>query len=448
MPRQARKTVRKRGVRPASVPDKMSADAVADTVADEGMLMGPVEQIDRPAGVFDNIGDDSYVAVFWWSPESKQYEYQGRLETDPTESDIQEFCGGGKYTLREMARDEDSGRMMYRRQRTVKVAGEHFEPKIKRAKGTDDSKPEVHTKGEAPGVAGLTEAITAQIIQLLNQGQAMTKQQMDGITALYDAMRRQADRPQDDTTSKILLAMVQQQTAIMQALLTGKQSDDRPDPIAMVEKIGNVLKAASPSNTGLKEALEAVSAIINLRTDVEGAGPVEDPLVKLATTYIPQFFELARQEKDKEVFVRKARAMLPASTVPEDMHPQQRKPQPEVEMQPWQKMLHAYRKHLLALAQNDTVPEDQATAIVQMMPAPAKAALRNLLSQEGAFEAILNFLPELQPYAQWTASFFQTLHMEFYPDLYDDDGNLKQGVLNVGEVEASDTAESLEGDNP
>lgn len=415
MPRATKKTA-KRTARPRSgparPPEQVTAEPDAEPLA---------EMVDtQPAGIFDSFGDDSYTAVFWHNPTSKQQEYQGRLDINPMEQDVQEFCGGGKYTLREMARDEDTGRMMYRRQRTLTLAGEHFEPKVKKP----DIKPEVGTRAAAPD--SLTEAVTAQIINLMTQGQAMTQQQVEGMTSLFRMMQEQQAQPKNDATEKLLLALMQQQTTLLQAMITGKQSDHTPDPIAMVEKIGSVLKAAAPSNTGLKEALEAVSAIISLKTDVDGlgGGADEDPVIKLATTYLPKFFELAKTETDRDKFVQRARAMLPESTTPPE---QSQQPKQEVQLQPWQQVLHHYRKQLLALAQSDADPEIQATAIANALPANVRSVLKNWLATESCYQDALAFLPEMQPYHMWVGRYLATLHIEFYPELYDDEGNLIAG---------------------
>lgn len=432
MPKRTKKTTRRRASS-VKVPN-------VDVTEEDTELLTEEEQ---PAGIFDSFGDDSYTAVFWHNPVSKQQEYQGRIDSNPTEQDVQEFCGGGKYTIREMARDED-GKMMYKRQRTITLAGNHFEPKIKRPKD-NDSKPEVEKKDEIS--SSLTNAITAQIINLLNQGQVMTKQQVDGMAALLETIRKQSEQPRDDTLLQLLLAVMQQQTSLIQSIATGRQ--DQPNPIDMIEKLSTIVRNTSGSPGGtVKDVIESMESVANMKLALSELNQQpRDPMdraINMFVDYLPQMIEMAKQEHDPNKLKAQVRKQL-LSTNPQAPSQSAQQQQGEQQMQPWQMALQAYRKTLLIMAQNDTDPETQAEATFQLMPSNAKAALRTLLADPEGFQKAMAFLPELQPYHLWAGRFFQVLHMNFFPDAYDDDGNLIGGNDNVVVENKTKEEETREG---
>ena len=442
MPRQKRTRATKGPVVAVETAVKTPAEPVAEPVAEPAM--GPVEDLGyAPASMFDNMDDDAYVIVSWLNPDTKTYEAQGRLEPgDDNEIKVQELCGGGKYMCREMARDPETGRMGYKRQRTMTIGGDHFTPKVK--KPVDASKPELGTR-EIPEVANLTEAISGQIITLLNQGQAMTATQVDGMRALMEMMAKQ--KPSEDTGFKeMMLAMMTQNTALMQAIVSNKpvEPPPQPDPIGMIEKIGGVLKATSPSSTGLKEALEAVTAIISLKRDVDDIGAIapETQGWALAAKYIPEFFKLAKEEKDEKKFTERAMAMLPASTDMTQGKPEPQ-PQPESEGPMWRQILLARKTYLMNIASLGADPEIMADAEFQQMPSAAKGLMGEWLANDNAFEMAMQVLPELKrEYPQWSERFFQRLHMNFYPELYEEpDGAIEEGSERVEGLGAREPGE-------
>lgn len=415
-------TRRSRNVTPAETPAETSAERAAEL----GVEIGEVLDLGGTSvDLFDSMEDDSYVSVLWFNPDTKLYELQGRLEKGSSEFDVQGMCGGGKYRLKEMVRN-DAGQMVYSRQRTIAIGGDHFPPKLETPK-----QPEVASK-EDGGNKTMNEIVTGQILTLIDRGQAMTQQQVEGITNLYKMMQEVKPASGDSEMMKLMVTMMGSLMTAMTTMMT-QQRPEAPvtDPIAMVEKIGGVLKATAPSQTGMKENLEGLSQLLDIKIGMnEIANPpqnMDDKLMGFAQERIGQLLDIIQKSQDPAA--KQAAAALPAgppttsqalpvnTPVGELKEAAQPKESP---LLPWQQVLQYVRSRLIGYATQSKNASVMADYEFEQMTPPVRAIISEWISNDNAFAMAIEQIPELEQYGQWAGMFFGRLHENFYPDLYDE----------------------------
>jgi hypothetical protein len=206
---------------------------------------------------------------------------------------------------------------------------------------------------------------------------------------------------------------------------------NRKDPNEIAAELIEKLK---PSTNGTADLLKTAETMVRLRELFPGGGggggESEDPTTIALKTFGPVVAEIlmAKQAEKGGAPVRvaaPAQAQIPA-TVPV----QQSTETQQVTEPGWVTALRPHVGQLARIAASGKDPYDFAHTVMSFfMPDAHKGTVRELVlpGAEDAATKLLEAFPPLQAYPGWVVEFIDGVRQELCPELYDDDGDEKEG---------------------
>lgn len=428
--------------------------------------------------IFEESGDDAYVVVSRLDPISKRWNLCFRVAPFEAKATIvQQFLGGGTYRMREFVRDE-GGAFVYGQQRQITIEGQ---PKpltdypgsaVVNERPMTERSPVEGPGGNAgpaaaiPGGAGvgINEVMTAGVLRLFDA----QNQNQENATKMMDVMiARSLNQPQTDW-SKVLVAAAPLITAFVNR---PKDPATTPlDTVAMIQQVAEIFKENTSKAGELKEQIAVIDSILGVKQKgldmlTPDAPPPEDAVDALVRQ-LPKFMEMMQDEQKMKLRragipvdeIVEGAAASPSAAAPTGPAAFPAQPagvsapaandpaKPEGPM--WQLILLSRKDYLLKMAQRNKDPVVLGEFEYEVMPDEAKGAVAEFLSHENAFEQIMTTLPELQQYQAWTAQFFETLHRNFFPDEYADEGEEDEVELHDQEGKVIDGSTEVPGPAP
>jgi len=350
--------------------------------------------VEGGSNLFDGMAEDSYVMLHKFDDASKSLVYVGKLfPGEATEEFLQESYGGGRWRCQEKVRDE-RGSWNISRTRTVMLAGPSKRVEdmpIRNRPGGPTGAPVVGTLN----VAGEPRGNSREMLDA-----AMTSQVMDLLKMSKEV------RPSSD--DKVLPLVMQQVTAmqgmlmkVMEVMSTPREpvGDPMANMVAMMGVMAEMFKTRDRAEapTDVTKLIEGMRALKDLSDDVNSPpGSTGDPIMDSIPRVLGLVESLASGQRANSPMGGKPTVATPNAA-------------PQVQAPLWHQLIVRSKGLLLNVASRGVNPEDAAQSMTVMMPEQHIGILKEFLAQADAVSTLMNTVPELQNFPDWTKRFVAAL---------------------------------------
>ena len=326
--------------------------------------------------LFDAMGEDSYVALKRRDDRSKQWVYHGRLSpSEANEEFIAATYGGGEYLAVEKVRRGDSGKYVFARQRTIKIAGAYKGVPLDRPIPDTPAGKGPETVGrDATGAVKMDDLMMSQFVQMMQMNNAVMKSVIE--TA------RPAGAPVD--WGAILGIVVPSLTTLMTAMMSGQAS--KRDPVEIAAELMDKLKANAAPVNPLKDRLEEMKLLREVGEAFGGGGGEPESIPGLLGRYAPDIIQALQGAKATDQGA--ARAALTSGA-------------PAKERPTILDVVASYLPRLTAAAASGRDPGMYAQVVVDQVPAPFRASLRALVVTPGVVDTLIQRHPPIAEHRDW-----------------------------------------------
>ena len=392
-------TTRRKSVRaPSPDPSEDPSEDPEETSPEEG-LSGAGSLFEKKAG------EEAYYLVYRRDDITRELVFQFRL-ADPnvTVERIQELRGGGEYQIKEK-RQNEQGSFVYGRQRQVVIDGPPKKleqiPEIAPLDGTAASPSAAVPVGVLgkPGV-DVNDIMSAGILNLFQAQQSIQ-------AAVLEQVKSMHDRPQINWA-----VMATALSPLLVKLLDRGPQAPQTDPVKLAMEIATIVKEGVSPPAQLKDQLEVVNSFLDIKERVMPG--TDDPVIALATTYLPKLIEVVQEEQRR-------RGQSPTSTAELEKQMQRRVASkaevPAVtggEVPVWQRLLTQRLKVLVKMAAQGKDPEVIADYEYEMLPDEYRGTVREWIAREDVLGLIEQWVPEAKQFPQWVEQFVMRLRELFY----------------------------------
>jgi hypothetical protein len=373
----------------------------------------PVEK-----SVEDEVGESVSGTIFEYRGEgrvgihrrddyTKKFVFHGYLTpSDATEAKVAELFGGGDYRLQLRYPDAETGHESIRAVKNFRLPGSYKPPTT--------SLPGVGTPQAAPVVGTLPPGgiqVGSNSREMLDA--AMTSQVMD-LLKMSKEMRPSGD----EKVLPLVMAQMQSMQAmllkVMEVMATPRDvADPTANMIAMMGVMAEMFKSRERAEapTDVTKLIEGMRALKDLSDDVNlPPGTTGDPLMDS----IPRVLGVVEQLAAGQRRNNPPQGVVPVST-PTPLPVQSAMPL-------WQQLVIRSKGLLLNVASRGVDPAEAAQSMAVMMPEQHVGILKEMLVQPDAVSTLMNVIPELQNYPDWTKRFIATLQEVFREEEEEEEG--------------------------
>lgn len=367
---------------------------------------------------FAQLPDDAVIYIWRRDDESKEFAATG-VTFAPDEFSVEkvrELLGGGTFQARAMVRDEQD-RKIPGGQRQFKIEGA---PKFPGSGVAVQVTPVQDARGGVPGSNARESIIDMGIMAMFKQMQDNSQMQMMMMKEMVESRKSSVDWG-------VILAAV---APIAASLITTMGSKKDPNEIAaeLIEKL-------KPSTNGTADLLKTAETMVRLRELFPGGGggggDAEDPTTIALKTFGPVVAEILMAKQAERGGAPTTRVAAPAQVqIPTTVPVQQSAETQQVTEPGWVTALRPHVGQLARIAASGKDPYDFAHTVMSFfMPDAHKGTVRELVlpGAEDAAAKLLDAFPPLQAYPGWVVEFIDGVRQELCPELYDDDGDEKEG---------------------
>lgn len=327
--------------------------------------------------LFDAMGEDSYVTLKRRDDRSKQWVYHGRLApSEANEEFIAGTYGGGEYLAVEKVRRGDSGKYVFARQRTIKIAGAYKGVPLDRPIPDTPAGKGPETVGrEQAGAVRMDDLMMSQFVQMMQMNNAVMKSVIDTARPTGAAIDWGA----------ILAIVVPSLTTLMTAMMQGQAT--KRDPVEIAAELMDKLKANTAPVNPLKDRLEEMKLLREVGEAFGGGGGEPESIPGLLGRYAPDIIQALQGAKATDQGT--GRPALPPGTTPAPERPT------------ILDVVVSYLPRLTAAAASGRDPGVYAQVVVDQVPVPVRASLRALVVTPGIVDTLLQRYPPMAEHRDW-----------------------------------------------
>lgn len=366
-----------------------------------------------PAKNPDEVGGPSAMALFDTTADTRirilrrddkdmRYIHHGVLAPEnANEETVGNMFGGGVYRAQLLVKDE-AGREVIKNQREFRLPGPYKPPQGDLPTGT----PIVASTGVSvqaarpagvPQIGDILSAGVLQLFQSMSLMQQQSTQMMEAQSKSFTLLMERAVNHKE--TDWVALAAA---ASPLIAAWIGKSPEDRPDPLEMIEKVTNLVRANTGQQSNLKDMAEAMAAIADMRDAFGGGGPTGDPLMDSLPKLITLIGDGIEMQK---------RHAGGGASLPGQQPPVKALPAGSPVLTGWQKLLASQRGRLVDLARRGVNPELAAEMAVEVLPEQYRGLLVEALKDDEAATKIRQAIPEVEEFVDWFGTFFDALRI-------------------------------------
>lgn len=344
------------------------------------------------AALFPNVerGEDDFIRLLRRDDYDKKMVFHGRLAPhEGTTDKVAELFGGGEYKAIYFTTTEKGSKIAATR--TFKLPGS-YKPPTTSLPGIGNP-PGVTPTPSQPQQPGMKPEVgTVNASEALNS--ALVGSVIDLLKSLRETQAAPAPRVE---WGPIIASLTTVLTTLITTFGSRKQDDSVKQMLEMMERFTEVLKpalSAPQQHSTVKELLEGVQSILDLKEQLDGKGAASavDPEMKM--------MEMGA----KMIEVMSGAAKTGAATPPRLSPGQPAVPVPDT-VPLWQRLLLGQKPALLRSATMGVDPAFTADVAITYMPSEVMGVVKEFVAMPDALSKIMNTIPELQNFPQWTEKF-------------------------------------------